>query len=202
MAKRKPKLKTGTRQYGKPKAAVTVPPCPWDMGAMGQANRVGLVEEQATDVTPDGETPNPNGVKRMRRIDMLEVWHRKGVLSARAFNAGESLRNAFCATQKAPGWPDNDKVQSSPKPDHAVTVQIGRLSTFAAIYGLVIQSDRAILDHCILSERIPASLVHDGRRPYAGPRYQDGLDHLRAALERLADAMENGRKVVTHGRRV
>lgn len=193
MGKRKPKLKMGTRQYGKPKSAVTVPPCPWDMGAMGQANRHGLEQEDAVDVTPEGETPNPNKVKRMRRVDMLETWHRKGVISTRGYTVGERLRNAFEATQRAPGWPDNDRVQSSPKPDQAVAMQIDRVSMFAAVYGLVIASDRPIVDHCILSHKIPASMVYQGRRPYAGPRYQAGLEHLRDALERLADALERRR---------
>ena len=192
MSKRKKRaLKFGSRQVtNKP---VTVPVMPWDMGAMGPANRANMIVEEAVDIGPDGNTPNPNNVKRARRIDMLEAWHTKGVISTRGFNAGEALRDAYYSTQKAPGWPDNDRVQSSPKPDHAVTIQIGRLSAFAAIYGLVPTSDRKIIDHCILSERIPASLMDAGRHPYAGPNYRSGLQFLREALDRLADAMEKPR---------
>ncbi|MEN9924363.1 MAG: hypothetical protein RL268_489 [Pseudomonadota bacterium] len=181
-------------QRGYPKAreknTVTLAPSPWDMGAMGPANRGGLEEEAATDMTPDGEAPNPNGVRRVRRVNMLETWHRKGVISTRGYNAGEKLRDAYNATLRAPGWPDNDRVQSSPKPDHAVVVQIERLSAFATIYGLVPTEDRPIISHCVLDERIPASMVVSGRRPYAGARYAEGLDALRAALERLSDRME------------
>lgn len=64
---------------------VTLPsqPTQWDMGANGPANRRGLKQEDAMDVDPvTGKTSNPNGVKRMRRVDMLERWHRKGQISA------------------------------------------------------------------------------------------------------------------------
>lgn len=191
MAKARRNMK-GQRGYpvAKGKSTVTLVPCPWDMGAMGPANRDGLEEEAATDMTPDGEAPNPNGVRRVRRVNMLETWHRKGVISTRGYNIGEKLRDAYNSTERAPGWPDNDRVQSSPKPDHAVVVQIERLSKFAAIYGLVPSEDRPIISHCVLDERIPASMVVTGRRPFAGSRYAEGLDCLRAALERLADRAE------------
>ena len=72
------KLKHGTRVRAK--TQVTLAPNPWDMGADGPANRIGLIEEAATEIDPETgkETPNPNNVKRARRVDMLEVWHRRG----------------------------------------------------------------------------------------------------------------------------
>lgn len=93
MGKRKPKLKTGTRQYGKPKSAVTVPPCPWDMGAMGQANRAGLTKERATEITPDGEVPNPNGIERMRRRSSAEDGLLIGALQKEHVIAAHELRS-------------------------------------------------------------------------------------------------------------
>lgn len=177
------------------RAVVTIAPCPWDMGAMGPANRIGLVEEAATDITPEGETPNPNGVRRARRVDMLEVWHGRWVrqhkvpntdrlmpyITTRQYNAAVLLRNAFEATARAPGWPDNDRVQSSPKPDHAVTIQIDRLSRFHAIARHIAASDRAILDWCVLQGRMPKGV---------GDALSAGQAHLREALDRLADGLE------------
>lgn len=185
--KRKPKYHQRIVK-GKP---VSLSPSPWDMGATGPANRHGLEIEEAADINPEtGEVQNPNGVLRARRVDMLEVWARKGVISTAGHNVAEKLRDAFLATQKSPGWPDNDRVQSSPKPDHAVTIQIDRLSAFANIMRHIEPRDRLIIDICVLQDRSPAHLRDKfGRRPYYGPGHKDGLIHIREALDRLARAM-------------
>lgn len=162
---------------------VTLPE--WDMGATGPANRAGLAIEDAADMDPEtGRIINPNGVKRARRVDMLEVWHKKGVISTQGFNAAEALRDAFEATLRTPGWPDNDRVQSSPKPDHAVTIQIDAISRFHAVHRFVCKSDRAIIDACVLRRASPA---YAG---YKGAAYRNGLEHLAEALDRLSLAMQ------------
>ncbi len=177
------------------KKAVTVSAMPtaWDKGAMGQANRHGLIEEPATEFDPitGKPQPNPNNVKRMRRVDMLELYHRRGIITARMWNAAERLRDTFEATMRTPGWPDNDRVQSSPKPDHAVTIQIDRLSRFHAVFRLVPAADRPIIDACVFQMNAPTAAVINGERPYrrGGSGYGKGVDHLKAALDRLADAM-------------
>lgn len=73
--KQKRKLKNGTRYQAASISTVTTTIAPWDMGATGPANRAGLEQEAATELDPETgkETPNPNRVKRMRRVDMLEV---------------------------------------------------------------------------------------------------------------------------------
>lgn len=170
---------------GRRQMQINLAPSPWDHGATGPANREGMeIEEAAEFEAGTGERRNPNRVMRARRVDMLEVWHRKGQLSTAGFNAAEKLRDAFEATGRAPGWPDNDRVQSSPKPDHAVTIQIDRISRYHAIARLVPASDRAILDACVLSRRTPASAGYKGRR------YEAGMQHLRDALDRLAARMQ------------
>ena len=169
---------------------VTLPE--WDMGATGPANRAGLVIEEAADMDPEtGRIINPNGVKRARRVDMLEVWHRKGVISTQGYNAAEALRDAFEATERTPGWPDNDRVQSSPKPDHAVTIQIDTIRRFHAVHRFVPAQDRAIIDACVLRRASPA---YAG---YRGAAYRDGLQHLADALDRLSIAM--GRRKTARG---
>lgn len=175
----------------KPKQ-VTTPAMPtsWDMGAMGPANRHNLITEEAAHIDPEtGKATNPNGVKRMRRVDMLEIWHRKGEITTAGFNAAEKLRNAFERTECAPGWPDNDRVQYSPKPDHAVAIQIDRISAFHHIARHTHPDDRAIIGHCVLSKGIPATLRVHGVRPYHGRGYDAGLRHLSDALDRLANAI-------------
>lgn len=145
---------------GKSKRPVTLPA--WDFGASGPANRAGLVQEDAFD-------QNPNRVKRARRVDMLERWHKLGKISTAGYNAAEKLRDAFEATQRAPGWPDNDRVQSSPKPDHAVTVQIDRLSKYHDIARHIAREDRHVIYRCVLLREEPAD-----------------FSALRTALDRLA----------------
>lgn len=175
------------------KAVTLAQPTSWDMGATGQANRIGLLQEPATELDPTTgkDTPNPNGVKRMRRLDMLEVYHRKGEITTEMWNAAEKLRDAFEATQRSAGWPDNDRVQSSPKPDHAVTIQIDRLSRFHSINRMVRPEDKPIIDACVLSGNGPTSAIINGAKPYrgSGAAYQRGMDHLRDALKHLAGAM-------------
>lgn len=185
--KRKAKLKLGYISV----KSVTLAVAPWDMGAAGPANRAGLEVEDAMDIDPEtGEVRNPNGIKRARRVDMLGVWHRRGWISTAGYNAAEKLRDAFEATQRAPGWPDNDRVQSSPKPDHAVTIQIDRLSGYHAIARLILAGDVQIITACVLDRGGP-DRVRDrvGRRPYIGETARDGYRHLSEALDRLAKAM-------------
>lgn len=186
------KLKRGTRDFAKSKSSVSVASAPWDAGATGRANGHNLVVEEAAEIDPEsGEVINPNGLKRMRRVDMLEVWHKNGTITADGYTAAEKLRSAFEATQRAPGWPDNDRVQSSPRADHAITIQIDRLASFTAIMRLVIPEDRQVIDACILHGHSPAAIItSDGRKPYCGQRHNDGLLHVRSALDRLAAAMQ------------
>jgi hypothetical protein len=160
--------------------AKPLPAPPWDLGARGRANQNDLIVEDATEPTPDGRSANPNGVRRARRVDMLERWHRLGKISTAGYNAAEKLRDAFEATERAPGWPDNDRVQSSPKPDHSVTIQIDRLSRFHEIAKHIPREDQRIINHCILSKGTPCGLREYRGNPDAGHKA------LRAALDRLA----------------
>lgn len=168
---------------------VTMPsqPTAWDKGAMGEANRKGLIEEASVEIDPETgrETPNPNGVKRMRRVDLLEHWLKKGDISAKGFNAAVKLRDAFLATQKVPAVDmGQDRVDSSPKPDHAVTIHIERLSRYHAYAKHISAGDKAIIENCVIDGCSPRAL-----RQYRNENYRKGLAHLHDALERLHDAI-------------
>lgn len=176
--------KRGRKPKAQPVASVTL--SRWDMGATGPANRIGLQQEDAVDMDPmtGKPQPNPNGVKRMRRVDMLELWHRQRTITTAGFNAAERLRDAHEATQRGPGWADNDRVQSSPKPDVAVAMHIDRVSAYVALSKHIAPGDRRIIDVCVLDRGTPA------KAGYERARYAEGLAHLRAALDRLANAMD------------
>jgi hypothetical protein len=192
-SKRKTRKRGGAKGHKvAPASAVTVSAMPtqWDRGATGPANRVGLIEEDAAEIDPTtGKASNPNGVKRARRVDMLEVWHRKGEITTAGFNAAEKLRDAFENTQRAPGWPETERVQSSPKPDHAVTIQIDRMSNYHRFAILVAAEDWPIINACVLNRQLPSEVRIRGARPYWLAGYQDGMRALRNALDRLAAAM-------------
>ena len=189
MAKRKRNRGGAKGPASAPASAVTLAVTTWDLGAAGSANRHGLIIEPSGEPNPvTGIIENPNNVIRARRVDMLDVWRKKGVISQAGWYAGVKLRDAIEATQKAPGWPDNDRVQSSPKPDHAVTIQIDRLSAVSNITKHIAAGDKDLLWHCT-SGGIPATLVVQGVKPYHGRAYEAGLLHLSQGLDRLADAM-------------
>lgn len=162
---------------------------PWDHGAMGAANRIGLVVEERGDLDlRSGKITNPNNVTGVRRVDILDFWHRRGTITTGGFNAAVKLRDAFEGTMRGkPALPENDRVQSSPKPDHAVTIQIDRISQFTRYMGQVIPGDRAIISACVLDGHHPSSI-------YGALRVKEGLQHLREALERLSKALDGNPK--------
>lgn len=169
------------------KTRVTVSATPWDHGSMGQANRIGLVVEERAETDPDtGKKINPNGVTGVRRRDMLEVYADRGWISQRAYGAGEMLRLSWLKTEigRCAPWL-RERVDSSPKPDAAVAIQIDLISALLRISRMVNPDDKRIVD-CVCAHGDPI-----GRLPeYRGSRHEAGKVHLAAALERLADRIE------------
>ncbi len=179
MAKAKKKR---TRSKHRPKA-VSLPRAPWDMGPDTPAQRHMKIVESIEHIDPEtGKRSNPNNVKRARRVDMLEVYHKRGVIDARQFSAGEALRNAYEATQKSPPAIKQVQVDCSPKPDHAISVQTDRLSAYINLSRHIRPADEELIDAVVLNgSGIPGRL-------YKGRHHQIGLQHLRDALEHLANA--------------
>lgn len=166
---------------------------PWDHGAMGAANRIGLVVEERGEVDPaTGKITNPNKVTGVRRVDLLDFWNGRGSITTGGMNAAKVLRAAYEQTMRAPpALPDNDRVQSSPKPDHAIDIQVERISRFAKLMRLVADDDREIVTVCVLDGGHPA-------RVYGAVRTREGFDHLREALDRLHDAMSRAYPAVSN----
>ena len=162
----------------------------WDMGATGIANSIGLVVEDRGEVdAKTGKRVNPNGVKGVRRIDMLEYYHRQGIISHRGHNAGCALRNAWEDTMRAPGWNDNDRVQSSPKPDHQIAIQIDRVSKLHNAWRKVPREHAAMIEHIAIDRGSISGVRIKGVRPYLGANNAKGKEMLGIAFEDLADAM-------------
>lgn len=173
------KSRRGKGKMARPQKHVTMPEFLGDRGADGPANQRDLVIEDA-DAHEVGDA-NPNRVKRARRVDMLEVFWKRGTITTAGYNAAVKLRDAYDATEKAPGWPDNDRVQASPKPDLATAIQVDRLSRYHSIARHVFRQDRGLIDTVVLRRASLSSIP-----AYAERGRQRGLEHLRAALDRLA----------------
>lgn len=179
-----------------PKSLVTLAATNWDLGASGQANRVGMAIEARGEINPEtGERENPNGVIGVRRIDNIEVWHNcfksgkrnRAWITTEQYNAAISYRDAFEATMRAPGTDyARPIVDSSPKPDHAVTIQMDRIGAYERAARAITPADRPILWHCVIMGAIPSTMSVNGQRPYQGQGYDAGYDALRAALDKLA----------------
>jgi len=188
-SRRRTKLKNGTNPKAQPRALVSLNASPWDMGADGPANRAreSRVEEGVDpEVDPDnGEVKhrNPNGVKRRVFYDMLDVYHRRGWITKRGFNAASALRDAWQRTEQGQGndW-SKERVDSSPKPDAAVAIQIDRMSALIGITRHIPAEDHRIL----LTVACEGQAI--GRlRQYRGMNHDKGRRHLHDALERLAN---------------
>ena len=172
------------------KARVTVAVPNWDMGAMGAAKRANLQMEDVAYLDPiTGKAVNPNGVKRMRRFDMLEKYYRDQWISVRGFTAGEKLRDAWEQTQRGPGWPDNDRVQSSAKPDHAIAIQTDRASKLIWVSAKVPKAHAVIVEHVVMHNGSISGVKVNGVRIYPGARLAIGRAALRLALDAMADAL-------------
>ncbi|MBI6628338.1 hypothetical protein [Pontibaca salina] len=180
------KLKRGTRDFAKPRGKVSLAQPRWDHGASGPANRIGLVaEDRGPRDVKTGKVINPNGVKGVRRVDMLEIYHSRGWISDRGYTAGERLRDAWAATQKSKGmdW-SAERVDSTPRPDAMIDIQVERVSRLTRVTRCIQRGDEDIL----------WAVVGEGRSVGHLPRYRAqnhgaGREHLYEALDRLADAM-------------
>lgn len=192
--------RTAKGRAAEPKHKVSLAPMPadgstqWDMGAPGPANRNRLQREERGALNPEtGKVENPNGVTGMRVIDNLQVWHNcflagkrnRAWITTAQFNTAVRIRSAFERTQQAPGTDYRQtRVDSSPKPDHAIGIQIDRMSAFHRVMGHIRGADAAIIWHCVILDQSPSTFRIRGERPFSGEGYQAGWDALRAALDR------------------
>ena len=170
---------------------VSLAPAPWDHGATGAANRIGLVIEPRGDVDPaTGKESNPNRVTGARRVDMLEIYRKREVISQRGYNAGLVLRDAWSKTEMGAACPfARDAVDCSLKIGEIISVMIDRISAYRSA-----AKHRAPGDEQILSVVVCDGNAVGQIREYRATMHDAGLMLLHDALERLADSME-GRRV-------
>ena len=185
--KTKARLKRQNGQWVHPVAHVSLAPMPWDHGATGLANRAGLVVEERGETDPQtGKVTNPNRVTGVRRVDMIEVYRKRGWISERGAQAAVKLRLAWLATEKGTCAPFmRERVDSSPKPDAAIGIQIDRLSKLIRLGSVIPLHDKRIVE-CVAYHGAGIGSLPE----YRGMRHDKGKVHLAEAFDRLADAIE------------
>lgn len=156
----------------------------WDHGAGGPANREGIIIEDRGEVDPEtGRRINPNRVTGARRLTWLERYAARGWITPEGLAAGLELHKAWqrVSIGTSPPWL-RERVDSTPRPDHAVAVQIDRRAAYARLWRLVPPEDRSIL-HWVCCENRGLR----GMRGVSGGRSADAAKvWLRDALDRLA----------------
>lgn len=191
MAKRRKKRAT---QRGKAVSLATLPEkvarplTRGDMGPDTQLQRAGTVLEPVTFIMDDGTVKeSPNGIKRLRRIDLVESYHRRDrnpLLNARQYKAATAIRVAYEATMKSAPAIKKVQVDSTPKPDAHVAIMIDRVSNFARIMKHVPADSKAVVDAVVLENQSIGWL-----RQYRGSKHALGVRLLQAGLDAVADAL-------------
>jgi len=155
----------------------------WDLGATGPANRAGLMIEDATWTDPEtGEKKNPNGVKRARRIDMVESYFCRGVLDYRQYTAATALRNTFEATQRSAPAIKKVQVDSSPKPDANVAIMVDRISKYSAIGKHITPRSKRVIELVVIDNQSVGKA-----KEYRGWNHAKGVRLLQEGLSIIAD---------------
>jgi hypothetical protein len=191
MAKRKkrPAQRRKAVSLPAPPERVARPVTRGDMGPDTPLQGLGKVVEPVTFVDEDGKLKtSPNGMRRARRIDIIESYHRRDrnpILDATQFKAAKMLREAYEATKKGPPAIKEIQVDASPKPDHFIDVTIDRLSRFSAIMRHVPQDCRDVVDAVVLENQSIGWL-----KQYRNSSHPKGVERLQRGLDMVAEALQ------------
>ena len=183
LAKKKPgKLKHGTRPTRQKSSDVSIPAVPWDRGADGPANRIGLVEEPRGEVDEQtGKVKNPNGVKGVRRRLWVERYQRQGKLTQGQLNAARHMLDASegRSSQDPLSALKIDRQMGKPDPQAAA---FDRRRKFHAMWERVPNFCRPVIEHVVLNNR-PIGSMGGCYNARAVERHMDrlrrGLDSVR-----------------------
>lgn len=165
-----------------------LPSAPWDHGATGPANRVGLVEEPATEIDPETgrERPNPNRVTRMRRTDWVAVYSRKGWLTGRQLMTARALQDAAeGARNQDPLAAFGRKVDRDTGCPDPLAVAYDRRRTFHAMWPLVPGYAKPVIEHVVINGHSLGTMPGAHR---SSPAIRRHLERMCRGLDALADA--------------
>ena len=173
------------RTYSARKTVSLAQPTEWDFGPRTAAQDVRKVIEPVRDwdEKKQKEVDNVNGVRRARRIDLVEYYFRQDRIDGRQMAAGKALAAAWEHTQRSPEA--IKKVQVDVTPDHGAiaAMHVDRIGRFHAVRKMIPDTDWPVLESVCIRN---ASVAQIG---YKGPRFYVGLSLMCSALDRLADRM-------------
>lgn len=170
MAKRRRKIRQ--TKGGKITLKADLPPN-GDHGPTTTAATAGTVLEPV-------EGSNPNNFARRRRVMIIDTMLKRGSLTTRQWQAATELQIAWLAVERlSSGQPLKERVQSSPKPDAAVDIQVAAMSRHLRARKPLTAEERALVD-CICYRNLGA--IFSGV-PMAMPKFREAMDkvadHLR-----------------------
>lgn len=169
-----------TKRRPKPKA--TIPAMPWDQGADGPANRIGLIDQERGHIDlATGRVINPNRVFGKVRMPICQRYARQGRITEAHAAAAARLYAAYA------GYPDKDplaritdRVDGGGDADPNVTL-LDRRREFYAMWQAVPQPCKPVLEHVVLND-LPISELAGARQPEVAAEF---LARLVRGLEAL-----------------
>lgn len=135
------------------------------------------IEGTTLEPLKDERGSNPNNMGRRYRKDVYKALS----LTMRQEQAAKALRDAYCRVEAlSSGGALKERVQSSPKPDATVDMQVAAMSRLVRLTRPILQADRYIIEH-ILRDNKPTSVL--GRKGYA--RWSE---RFKLTMDRVADS--------------
>lgn len=191
MGKKKTRLLRGTVPNAKPKSAVSLAPCPWDMGASGKANQVGLIVEDRPDIDPEtGKKTNPNGRRGARRDTWVSRYLLAGHITLPQANAARSLYAASHGKLRDDPLRSlriyGGRIDGSISSDDPLAAAYDARRDFHRMWDMVPTFARPVIERVVL-EDMP---VWESHNSVVRGRH---LDRLERGLEELASEL-NGKK--------
>lgn len=145
--------KKGKGKKGKDRPAPTMPETPWDQGATGPANLIGLVTEERGEVDlTTGKRINPNQVFGKRRMPMFMRMFRQGQIDASHAAAAERLYAAWA------GHPTRDPLAAiggrvdGGQCDDANVLLIDRQREFFLLKGMIPAKCWPVVEHVVIND--------------------------------------------------
>lgn len=180
MGSKKPRLRHGTRGTRQTRRDVSVPLAPWDMGASGPANRIGLVEEQRGEIDESGKVVNPNSVRGVRRRSWPETYMEQGKLTIGQLNTARELIDASEGrkAQDPLAAIKIDRQTGTPDPQAAA---FDKRRKFHAMWARVPTWARPVIEHVVLNNRPIRSMAGCNN----GTTAERHMDRLRRGLDAL-----------------
>ena len=143
------------------------------------------IEDAAYTDPETGKKENPNGVKRARRIDLVESYHKRGKITERQLKAAQALRLAYEGTMRTAPAIKKVQVDSSPKPDQHISIQVDRMSELHNVSRHIPVASKHVVDVVVYQNNSVG-----WSKLYRGRKLATGMDLLRSGLDAIADGID------------